>query len=85
MGREAVVAVTEGKLDFGPLGADFFTVSLTASEERGFLSKSSGVGCKNQVHRRVAKIAQKYFSSDPIGRRRLGQKQFPFNHKAGSL
>jgi thiamine phosphate synthase YjbQ (UPF0047 family) len=54
MGREVVVAVTEGKLDFGPWeqifygefdgrrrkrGSRFFTVNLTAAGERGYWSK----------------------------------------------
>jgi len=40
---------------------------------------------QNQVYRGVAESAEEDFSSDPIGRRRLGQKLLPFDHKAGTL
>jgi thiamine phosphate synthase YjbQ (UPF0047 family) len=35
MGREVVVAITKGKLDFGPW-EQIFTVSLTAKERKEF-------------------------------------------------
>jgi hypothetical protein len=40
---------------------------------------------QNQVYRRVAEVAEKDLSSDPIGRRRLDQKLLPFDHKTGTL
>ena len=40
MGREVVVAVTGGKLDFGPW-EQIFMVNLTAGEEKEFWSRSS--------------------------------------------
>jgi len=41
MGREVVVAVTEGKLD-SVHGNRFFMANLTADEERGFWSRLLG-------------------------------------------
>jgi hypothetical protein len=40
---------------------------------------------QNQVYRRVAEVAEKDFSSDPIGRRRLDQKLHPFDRNTGTL
>ncbi|MGO8988305.1 MAG: hypothetical protein ACLQGU_02935 [bacterium] len=59
------------------LARPIFVFQLTAVQER--------LNVVYQVHRRVAEVAEKDLSSDPIGRRRLDQKRSPSTIKPGLL